>query len=306
MPASPASSSRRNPTARRRTPVGNPTTTTGRRLPARAAAPQHRGMTTTLITGANKGLGKETARLLIETGHTVWLGARDEARGTAAAAELGARFVRLDVTDDAGVTSALKAIAESGTGLDVLVNNAGIAERTDGASMSEALDGPSVLEVFDTNAVGIVRVTQAALPLLQRSANPVIVNVSSALGSFWATREPSRPASRFVSIVYGASKAAVSMLTVQYARAYPGIKVDAVERWPASAPPARPEPSRRTPANSAGSCGTDPHTRQGFRGAGGEVPPSGAVRSAGGRGPVRAARPGPGSARASATGTAGG
>ncbi|WP_263732182.1 SDR family NAD(P)-dependent oxidoreductase [Cellulomonas sp. SG140] len=186
-------------------------------------------MTTTLITGANKSLGKETARILVEAGHTVWIGSRDEARGRAAADDLGARFVQLDVTDDASVAAAFATIAESGTGLDVLVNNAGIAKRVPGNPMEEALDGPSVLEVFDTNAVGIVRVTQAALPLLQESANPVIVNVSSALGSFWATHEPSRPASHFVSIAYGSSKAAVSMLTVQYAMAYPDIKVNAVE-----------------------------------------------------------------------------
>jgi NAD(P)-dependent dehydrogenase (short-subunit alcohol dehydrogenase family) len=186
-------------------------------------------MTTTLITGANKGLGKETARLLVDAGHTVWIGARDVERGRATATELGARFVQLDVTDDASVAAALATIAGSGTGLDVLVNNAGIARRASGTSVSEALDGPSVLEVFDTNAVGIVRVTEAALPLLQRSDNPVVVNVSSALGSFWATHEPSRPASHFVAIAYGASKAAVSMLTVQYSRAHPGIKVNAVE-----------------------------------------------------------------------------
>ncbi|WP_438352354.1 SDR family NAD(P)-dependent oxidoreductase [Microbacterium sp. CJ88] len=184
-------------------------------------------MTTTLITGANKGLGKETARALVAAGHTVWLGARDETRGRAAADEVGARFVQLDVTDDASVAAAVTTIAESGTGLDVLVNNAGIAKR--GGGMNEALDSASVLEVFDTNVVGIVRMTEAALPLLDASANPVIVNVSSALGSFWATHEPSRPASHFVSKIYGSSKAAVSMLTVQYAMAHPGIKVNAVE-----------------------------------------------------------------------------
>lgn len=184
-------------------------------------------MTTTLITGANTGLGKQTARLLVEAGHTVWLGARDEARGQAAADELGARFVQLDVTDDASVAAALATIEASGTGLDILVNNAGIAKR--GVGGSEALDGPSVLAVFDTNAVGIIRVTEAALPLLQRSSNPVIVNISSALGSFWATHEPSRPASRFRSIAYGSSKAAVSMITVQYALSYPQLRVNAVE-----------------------------------------------------------------------------
>lgn len=184
-------------------------------------------MTTTLITGANKGLGKETARALIAAGHTVWLGARDAERGRAAAEELGARFVQLDVTDDASVAAALETIRDAGTGLDVLVNNAGIAKRGEG--MSEAMDGPSVLVVFDTNVVGIVRVTEAALPLLEASTNPVIVNVSSALGSFWATHEATRPAAHFVSVIYGSSKAAVSMLTVQYAKAHPRLRINAVE-----------------------------------------------------------------------------
>ena len=184
-------------------------------------------MTTTLITGANTGLGKETARQLVRAGHTVYAAARDDGRGRAAAEEIGARFVRLDVTDDASVTAALTQIQTDG-GLDVLVNNAGIAKRAaDGRH--EALDGRSALEVFDTNAVGIIRVTEAALPLLRESANPVVVNVSSALGSFWATHEPARPAFSYPSIVYGSSKAAVSMLTVQYAKAVPEVKFNAVE-----------------------------------------------------------------------------
>jgi len=103
----------------------------------------------------------------------------------------------------------------------VLVNNAGIAMLV--------LNGPDALRVFDTNAVGIIRATEAALPLLRQSANPVVVNISSALGSFWANHQPDRPASQVSAIVYGASKAAVSMLTVQYARAVPEIKFNAVE-----------------------------------------------------------------------------
>ena len=177
-------------------------------------------MTTILITGANKGLGKETARQLVAAGHTVYVSARDEARGREAADEVGARFVQLDVTDDASVAAALAQIEADG-GLDVLVNNAGIGML--------ALNGPDALRVFDTNAVGVIRVTEAALPLLRKSENPVVVNVSSALGSFWANHEPSRPASQFPAIVYGASKAAVSMLTVQYARAVPEVKFNAVE-----------------------------------------------------------------------------
>jgi NAD(P)-dependent dehydrogenase (short-subunit alcohol dehydrogenase family) len=186
-------------------------------------------MTTTLVTGANKGLGKEVARQLVAAGHTTYVGARDEQRGRAAADELHARFVQLDVTDDASVAAALTRIEADG-GLDVLVNNAGIAHRTaHRTGHGEALDGPSALDVFDTNAVGIIRVTEAALPLLRKSANPVVVNVSSAMGSFWATHEPSRPASHYPSIVYGASKAAASMITVQYAHAVPEVKFNAVE-----------------------------------------------------------------------------
>ena len=177
-------------------------------------------MTTTLITGATRGLGRETARQLVAAGHTVYVGARDEARGRAVAGELGARSVQLDVTDDASVARAFAQLAAEG-GLDVLVNNAGIAKY--------ALNGPDALAVFDTNAVGIIRVTEAALPLLRRSANPVVVNISSALGSFAANHDPARPASQFAAIVYGASKAAVSMLTVQYARAVPEVKFNAVE-----------------------------------------------------------------------------
>jgi NAD(P)-dependent dehydrogenase (short-subunit alcohol dehydrogenase family) len=177
-------------------------------------------MTTILITGANRGLGKETARQLLAAGHTVYVGARDETRGRATADELAARFVQLDVTDDASVAAALAQIDADG-GLDVLVNNAGIG--------MPALNGPDARTMFDTNAVGIIRVTEAALPLLKKSANPVVVNISSALGSFSANHDPDRPASHVSAIVYGATKAAVSMLTVQYARAVPEIKFNAVE-----------------------------------------------------------------------------
>jgi NAD(P)-dependent dehydrogenase (short-subunit alcohol dehydrogenase family) len=181
-------------------------------------------MTVTLITGANKGLGQETARRLVKEGHTVYIGARNTERGQAAADEIGARFVQLDVTDDASVASAVQAIEQREGRLDVLVNNAGIA--------MEALNGPDALKVFDTNAVGVVRVTQAALPLLRKSANPVVVNLSSALGSFWAVTNPGQRASHVPAVVYGASKAAVSMLTLHYAHAVPEVKFNAVEPGP--------------------------------------------------------------------------
>jgi NAD(P)-dependent dehydrogenase (short-subunit alcohol dehydrogenase family) len=179
--------------------------------------------TITLITGANKGLGYETARQLIEQGHTVYIGARDVTRGQAAADKLGAHFVQLDVTDDGSVETAMGVIDEREGHLDVLVNNAGIS-----SAMAD-VNGRVALKVFDTNAIGVIRVTQAALPLLRKSENPVVVNVSSALGSFWAVTNPERRQFHFPSIIYGASKAAVSMLTVQYAKALPEIKFNAVE-----------------------------------------------------------------------------
>lgn len=179
-------------------------------------------MTVTLITGANKGLGFETARQLIELGHTVYLGARDVERGERASAALGARFVQLDVTDDASVRDAL-AVVESVEGrLDVLVNNAGVLGL-------DAVDGPAALGLFDTNVVGIFRVTQAALPLLRKSGNPTVVTVSSSMGSFWAVTNPQRPEYNLSAALYSASKAAATMLTVQYAKSEPGIKFNAVE-----------------------------------------------------------------------------
>lgn len=178
-------------------------------------------MTVTLITGANKGLGYETARQLLELGHEVYVGARDPERGEKAAAELGVRFVQLDVTDDASVASALATIGAAQGRLDVLVHNAGVLET--------ALDGPAALRSFDTNAAGIVRVTEAALPLLRASANPNVVTISSSMGSFWAVTNPERPESAMPLALYAASKAAATMLTVQYAKLHPGIKFNALE-----------------------------------------------------------------------------
>ena len=179
-------------------------------------------MTVTLITGANKGIGYETARQLLELGHEVYIGARDAERGEKAAAELGARFVQLDVTDDVSVSNALATIDAAEGRLDVLVNNAGVLA-------AEAVDGPAALRAFDVNAVGMIRVTEAALPLLRKSANPTVVTISSSMGSFWAVTNPDRPEHDMPLAVYAASKAAATMLTVQYAKAHPEIKFNALE-----------------------------------------------------------------------------
>ncbi|MEE6283235.1 SDR family NAD(P)-dependent oxidoreductase [Georgenia sp. MJ170] len=178
-------------------------------------------MTITLVTGANKGIGYETAKQLVDQGHTVYLGARNIERGAAAADRVGARFVQLDVTDDASVDAALAVIDDAEGRLDVLVNNAGILE-TD-------LTGAAALRAFDTNAVGFVRVTQAALPLLRKSASPSVLTVSSSAGSFWATTNPERPEYGLAAPLYSASKAAATMLTVQYAKTHPDIRFNALE-----------------------------------------------------------------------------
>jgi len=181
-------------------------------------------MTTTLITGANKGLGFETARQLIAAGHTVIIGSRDADRGRRAADELGTQMVLIDVTDDASVAAAANRIAADG-GLDVLINNAGIAVRDDAAEAT----ADTMRTVFDTNVFGLVRVTHAFVPLLQRSVSPVIVNVSSGLASLSRVSTPDTPAYAYPGVAYPASKAAVNMVTVQFAKAFPDFRINAVE-----------------------------------------------------------------------------
>jgi NAD(P)-dependent dehydrogenase (short-subunit alcohol dehydrogenase family) len=182
-------------------------------------------MTTTLITGANKGLGYETARRLIEAGHTVWMGARDEGRGKQAADALGGRFVHLDVTSDASVASAVATITAEG-GLDVLVNNAGI---TGSHSAPADLTGDDALEVYNTNVVSVVRTTGAFLPVLRQSTAPTIVNVTSGLGSFAVSQDLERFEAQIVAPLYNSSKSAVTMLTVQYAKAFPDVRINAAD-----------------------------------------------------------------------------
>ncbi|WP_432512222.1 SDR family NAD(P)-dependent oxidoreductase [Kineococcus sp. SYSU DK001] len=183
-------------------------------------------MTTTFITGANKSLGYETARRLVEAGHTVVVGARDPQRGRAAAQALGARFVQVDVTDDASVQAAAADVAAHEGTVDVLVNNAGVGGPHKPADEITAAD---LHAVYDTNVAGVVRVTHAFLPLLRRSSNPVVVNVSSGMGSFAATHDPGRVESTLALPLYTSSKAALTMLTTQYAKALPDVKFNAAD-----------------------------------------------------------------------------
>jgi len=183
-------------------------------------------MTITLITGANKGLGYETARRLIDLGHTVLVGARDPRRGTQAAHELGGVYLDIDPTDENSVQAAAARVRDDYGHLDVLINNAGTAAPRLGA---EDLTAEAAMEGFAINVFGPIRVTHAFLPLLRAAEHPRIVNVSSGVGSFHRILQPGTVENAVTLPVYPATKAALTMLTVQYARSLDGILVNAAD-----------------------------------------------------------------------------
>lgn len=183
-------------------------------------------MTTTLITGANRGLGFEVARRLVQAGHTVWIGARSPESGRAAAERLGARFVQLDVTEDASVAAAVETIGSAVGHLDLLINNAGILGEV---TALEDMTAEHLRQVYETNVFGLVRVTHAFLPLLRKGTDPSVINVTSGLGSFTLTHDPERVESQYPLAAYGSSKSAVTMLTTQYARNVPDVRFNAVD-----------------------------------------------------------------------------
>jgi NAD(P)-dependent dehydrogenase (short-subunit alcohol dehydrogenase family) len=189
------------------------------RLPASSTTTSERllmiARTVALITGANKGLGLEIARQLGQQGLVVVLGARDAAKGAAAVAELSAQGIdahalRLDVTNKDDVAKLAGFFHEKFGRLDVLVNNAGVAEwRED--------DVDSFRRTFDTNVFGVVAVTYALLPLLQASPAGRIVNHSSVLGSLTSLQKKPEMFGAFVIPAYTASKAALNGITVSLA-----------------------------------------------------------------------------------------
>ena len=177
--------------------------------------------TIALVTGANKGIGYEIAAGLGALGWSVGVGARDDERREAAvaklrAADVDAFGVPLDVTDDASVTAAAGLIADRAGRLDVLVNNAGVT----GGGSSQApttADLEAVRRAVETNVFGVIRVTNAMLPLLRRSASPRIVNMSSSVGSLTRQSLPGQQAGP-ISIAYSPSKTYLNAVTVQYAK----------------------------------------------------------------------------------------
>jgi NAD(P)-dependent dehydrogenase (short-subunit alcohol dehydrogenase family) len=180
-----------------------------------------------LITGANKGIGYQTARQLADRGMTVLLGARDEERGREALRSLSAEgkdahLVPLDVTDEAAARKAADWVDAEFGALDVLVNNAGIA--TSGGS--PGFGGPpsstspdAVRDMFGTNVLGVIIVTNAMLPLLLRAPAARIVNVSSEIGSVTLASDRANPMWQLPpSVPYPVSKAALNMVTAMYAK----------------------------------------------------------------------------------------
>jgi NAD(P)-dependent dehydrogenase (short-subunit alcohol dehydrogenase family) len=178
------------------------------------------GQTIALVTGANKGIGYEIAAGLGALGWSVGVGARDEARREAAVQKLRAGGadafgVPLDVTDDASVAAAARLVEERAGRLDVLVNNAGV---TGGMPQTPTtVDLSAVRTAVETNVIGVIRVTNALLPLLRRSASPRIVNMSSTVGSLTKQTAPGAETGP-ISAAYAPSKTFLNALTVQYAR----------------------------------------------------------------------------------------
>lgn len=178
--------------------------------------------TIALITGANKGIGLETARLLGADGRTVLVAARDEGRGRIAERSLrdggaDARFVLLDVTDEASIRRAADWIGREYGRLDILVNNAGIA-KADGDWKPSSTTVATLREVYETNVFGVVAVTNAMLPLLRRADAARIVNVSSEVGSIGSMTDPDSPLWPLTSVPYPSSKTALNMITAMYAK----------------------------------------------------------------------------------------
>jgi NAD(P)-dependent dehydrogenase (short-subunit alcohol dehydrogenase family) len=183
--------------------------------------------TIALVTGANKGIGYEIAAGLGALGWSVGVGARDAQRRDAAVEKLRANGVDafgvpLDVTDDASVAAAAALIEERAGRLDVLVNNAAI---TGGVPQEPTTVDPATIRtVLETNVLGVVRVTNAMLPLLRRSASPRIVAMSSGVGSLTRQNDPDGEVGP-ISAAYAPSKTMLNAVLIQYAKELRGTNI---------------------------------------------------------------------------------
>lgn len=185
-----------------------------------------------LVTGANQGVGYQVVKALVESGATVYLGARDLDRGKAAAAEIGGIPLQLDITDAASIAAAAERIRAEQGRLDLLVNNAGISNTRRATATAEELANPAFVAnyaelgkaskasldemraVWDVNVFGTLAVYQAMLPLLRDGVDARIVNVSSGVGSLATNADPTFPYHSMFGVVYPASKAAENAVTL--------------------------------------------------------------------------------------------
>ena len=183
-----------------------------------------------LVTGANKGIGLETARQLGKLGITVVLGTRDTAKGVAAAAKLqaegiDAQALTLDVTKAKDRDAAVKFFQEKFGKLDILVNNAGIADEGWGKNTTSSTSAETLEKTFATNFFAPVALTQALLPLLRKSPSGRIVNLSSILGSLTLHSDPKSPIYNSKAFAYDASKSALNAFTIHLAHELQGTNI---------------------------------------------------------------------------------
>ena len=182
-------------------------------------------MKTVLITGANKGIGFETAKQLAQSGYFVYAGSRDKAKGADAIKRLNglgisnAAFVELDVTNIDSIEKAKQALEAKIGSLDVLINNAGISGGQTQNLSSIKMD--DLRKVFDTNFFGAVQTTQQFIPLLKKSNTPRIVNVSSGLGSL-TIHSDTQNSNYKIYDAYSCSKTALNAFTVMLAYEFSG------------------------------------------------------------------------------------
>jgi NAD(P)-dependent dehydrogenase (short-subunit alcohol dehydrogenase family) len=175
-----------------------------------------------LITGANRGIGFETAKQLGEQGVTVVVGARklDAAEETAAklkALGVDAYGIQLEVTSEADRKAAAKYIEEKFGKLDILINNAGVGASTGFTPVNSEVTDEELTRIFGTNVFALIAVTRELLPLLKKSPAGRIVNLSSILGSLTLHADPNSPIAGFKSFAYDGSKSALNAYTIHLA-----------------------------------------------------------------------------------------
>lgn len=178
---------------------------------------------TVLITGANKGIGYETARQLGSQGYTILVGARDQSRGETATEQLKeqgiqAHLIVLDVTKRSTIEAAVAQVEAQFGSLDVLINNAGISVDPENTPSQYKIE--SMRTLYDTNLFGVVELIQNMLPLLQKSPAGRIVNVSSGLGSLALNSDPDSPYAEFNALAYNSSKTALNAVTIMFAKEF--------------------------------------------------------------------------------------